>query len=91
MLTRRTGRQIEDLKGFFEEEDEPADEAADGEGYSPGAFMLNPGTPKSREDILALIPDRQTVDGLVNRYFLANSPSQRNELVPPLLPIPWCT
>ena len=91
MLTPRTGRQIEDLKEFFEDEDEPADDAADGDGLSPGAFMLNPGAPRSREEILALIPDRQTVDGLVNRFFLANSPSQRNEPLSPLLSLPLYT
>jgi len=71
--------QIEDLKSYFDDpeaaEDGPSEEAPEME--SPEMVMLSKGVPRSKRDLLALLPQRHVVDRLIMRYFTSNSPSQR--------------
>ncbi len=39
--------------------------------------ILSKGQPRSRQDLLALLPQKSVVDRLIMRYFNSNSPSQR--------------
>lgn len=76
-------RQIEDLKSFFEEDDE--EEGAgmeDGSPYSSPVpsntdmLLLSAGSPMSKREMLSLLPSRPDTDRLVRRYFGASSPTQ---------------
>lgn len=71
--------QIEDLKSYFDEEDAVEDSSADTtpESDSPEMLMMNTFSPRSREDLLTLLPPRNIADRLVMRYFSSNSASQR--------------
>ncbi|KAK1986608.1 fungal-specific transcription factor domain-containing protein [Colletotrichum cereale] len=70
---------IEDMKSYLEEA-ELADDESPGlsdELEAPDLVFSPPGnTPRSREDLMRLVPDRKIVDRLVMRYFSSQSPSQ---------------
>ncbi|KAL1881143.1 hypothetical protein VTK73DRAFT_4590 [Phialemonium thermophilum] len=68
---------IEDLKSYFDEGDE-AHGSPDPEpdGASPENFLLQLTPPKTREEFLAYLPPKRTIDLLTMRFFNAFSPSQ---------------
>lgn len=75
--------QIEDLKSFFEDDDEEdgagmEDGSPDGSPVSSDTDMLlfSAGLPMSKREMLSLLPARPDVDRLVRRYFGATSPTQ---------------
>ncbi|GKT40840.1 fusarisetin A cluster transcription factor fsa6 [Colletotrichum spaethianum] len=75
---------IEDMKSFFEEPElaegespEPSDELE-----SPDLLLSSRGTPRNREDLMRLLPERKVVDRLIMRYFSSHSPSQRKRPLP---------
>jgi len=44
----------------------------------PSELILLPrSSPRNKEELLALLPDKIVMDRLMNRYFNSNSPSQR--------------
>ncbi|KAK0727272.1 fungal-specific transcription factor domain-containing protein, partial [Lasiosphaeria miniovina] len=70
---------IEDLKSYFDEEEE---ESLGGKRYqdvpepsSSDTLLISSGLPTSRQELLDVLPPRQVVDRLVQRYFSAHSPS----------------
>ncbi|KAI1501100.1 hypothetical protein F5X99DRAFT_212986 [Biscogniauxia marginata] len=70
---------LEDLKNYFEdpreEEEKPSDSLYDNTG--PSELMMFPkGAPRSKEEMLALLPEKNVIDRLMNRYFNSNSPAQ---------------
>ncbi|KAI1820622.1 hypothetical protein F4861DRAFT_545394 [Xylaria intraflava] len=69
---------LEDLKTFFEEPEEPELDAEDfHENIGPSELLLlSRGGPGSKEELLALLPEKNVMDRLMNRYFNSNSPSQ---------------
>ncbi|OIW29951.1 hypothetical protein CONLIGDRAFT_544161, partial [Coniochaeta ligniaria NRRL 30616] len=69
---------IEDLKSYFEDDDNPSDGGSepDLDGQSLEVLMLNNSVPRSRQEILSYLPPRHIVDRLVMRFFSAYSPSQ---------------
>lgn len=40
-------------------------------------LILSRGAPRNKEDLIALLPSKNVMDRLMNRYFNANSPCQR--------------
>lgn len=70
--------QIDELRAYFEEPDDD-DEFHD--PYAPGRsaelLLFSKNVPRSKDDILALLPDKRVIDRLMMRYFNSNSPSQR--------------
>ncbi|KAK9777885.1 hypothetical protein SCAR479_05568 [Seiridium cardinale] len=72
-------QDIDELKNYFEypEEDE-GDIAGDSYGMagSPEFLLLSHNAPRSREELLSLLPEKSVIDRLMMRYFNSNSPSQ---------------
>ncbi|EXF77191.1 fungal specific transcription factor domain-containing protein [Colletotrichum fioriniae PJ7] len=70
---------IEDMKSYFEEPEaddydespEPSDEIE-----APDLMLFSRNMPRSREDLLKLLPEQKIVDRLIMRYFSSRSPSQ---------------
>ncbi|KAK6211903.1 hypothetical protein LQW54_005604 [Pestalotiopsis sp. IQ-011] len=74
-------QDIDELKSYFEyPEDEEGDSTTTGDSYdaarSPEMLLLSPTGPRTREEILSILPDKSVVDRLMMRYFSSNSPSQ---------------
>ncbi|KAL1902715.1 hypothetical protein Sste5346_001158 [Sporothrix stenoceras] len=71
---------IEDLKAYFEDpQNVPEDEWQDvspSAGDSPEQLMLGGQQPRSRVELLAVMPPRPIVDRLIVRYFGSNTPTQ---------------
>ncbi|KAK1992456.1 fungal-specific transcription factor domain-containing protein [Colletotrichum falcatum] len=69
---------IEDMKSYLEEAELDEDESpgSSSELEAPDLVFSSGNTPRSREDLMRLIPDRKIVDRLVMRYFSSHSPSQ---------------
>ncbi|OHE92648.1 fungal specific transcription factor domain-containing protein [Colletotrichum orchidophilum] len=69
---------IEDMKSFFEEPEADYDESpeASDELEAPDLMLFSRNMPRSREDLLKLLPERKIVDRLIMRYFASSSPSQ---------------
>ncbi|KAK3944185.1 fungal-specific transcription factor domain-containing protein [Diplogelasinospora grovesii] len=68
---------IEDLKSYFDDEEDPGEQSPNSqESQSPEIMLLPRGGRMDRQDILDVLPQRHIVDRLVQRYFTANSPSQ---------------
>ncbi|KAK1599558.1 fungal-specific transcription factor domain-containing protein [Colletotrichum navitas] len=101
---RERGEQIEDIKSYLEEAELDDDESPgpSGELEAPDLIFSSGSAPRSREDLMRLIPDRKIVDRLVMRYFSSQNPSQhivhRPTFVkqyaqfwadPPSVPIHW--
>ncbi|CAK7233060.1 hypothetical protein SBRCBS47491_008479 [Sporothrix bragantina] len=70
---------IEDLKAYFEDPQEGGDDewqevspALD----APEQLMLGGRQPRTKADLLALMPPRNVVDRLIVRYFGSNTPTQ---------------
>ncbi|KAI1138774.1 fungal-specific transcription factor domain-containing protein [Hypoxylon sp. FL0543] len=78
---------IEDLKSYFEENDEDGDEIYDPyENTGPAELMMfSRGVPKNKDELLAILPEQNVVLRLMNRYFNSNSPSQHIIHVPTFL------
>jgi hypothetical protein len=79
--------QIEDLKSYFDHEE--VNDEMDGDspeyftdGDSPAMLIGSRGAPKSRQDLLDLLPPKHVADRLVMRYFNAHSASQRTQATP---------
>ncbi|KAM0279966.1 hypothetical protein ACHAQH_004295 [Verticillium albo-atrum] len=76
---------IEDLKSYFDEETDvldgqsPEEKSQIWDEYEvPGVLLFShngPGSPRNRNEVLSILPDRQIVDRLVMRYFASKSPS----------------
>lgn len=79
LTLERRAHQIEDLKSYFNDEvtaeDSSTDTTADFD--SPAMLMMDSFSPRSRDDLLALLPPKNVADRLVMRYFGSNSASQR--------------
>ncbi|OLN82085.1 putative transcriptional regulatory protein C1F7.11c 3 [Colletotrichum chlorophyti] len=69
---------IEDMKSYFEEPDVADDESPgpSDDVATPSDLLLSRNAPRSREELLRLIPEKKIVDRLVMRYFSSHSPSQ---------------
>lgn len=87
--------QIEDLKSYFDHEE--TNEEMDGDspeyfsdGDSPAMLIGNRASPKSRQDLLDLLPPKHIADRLIMRYFNAHSASQRTEAAPRCPHLPSC-
>lgn len=72
---------IEDLKAYFEDpQNVPEDKWQDtspAAGDSPEQLLLGGQQPRSRVELLAVMPPRNVVDRLIVRYFGSNTPTQR--------------
>ncbi|KAL8366767.1 hypothetical protein RB595_008784 [Gaeumannomyces hyphopodioides] len=74
---------IEDLKAYFDAPEEGGDEdqspgpcgAFSGETQSPEMVILGKAMPRTRQDLLDMIPARAVLDRLIMVYFGINSPS----------------
>lgn len=76
--------QIEDLKSYFDHEE--TNQEMEGEspesfkdGDSPAMLIGDRSAPKSRQELLDLLPPKHIADRLVMRYFNAYSASQRTQ------------
>ncbi|KAK2019699.1 fungal-specific transcription factor domain-containing protein [Colletotrichum eremochloae] len=71
-------KDIEDMKSYLEEAELTDDESPgpSSELEAPDLVFSSGSTPRSREDLMRLVPDRKVVDRLVMRYFSSHSPSQ---------------
>lgn len=79
--------QIEDLKSYFDHEE--VNEEMDGDspeyftdGDSPAMLIGSRAAPKTRQDLLDMLPPKHVADRLVMRYFNAHSASQRTQATP---------
>lgn len=86
-LTRFCASQIEDLKSYFDHEE--VNQEVDGDspenftdGDSPAMLIVDRSAPRSRQDLLNLLPPKHIADRLVMRYFNAYSASQRTRSTP---------
>ncbi|KXH52920.1 fungal specific transcription factor domain-containing protein [Colletotrichum simmondsii] len=70
---------IEDMKSYFEEPEADYDESPEpsDEIEAPDLMLFSRNMPRSREDLLKLLPEQKIVDRLIMRYFSSRSPSQR--------------
>lgn len=80
--------QIEDLKSYFDHEE--INQEVDGDspeqftdGNSPPMLTSDRTAPRSRQDLLDLLPPKHIADRLVMRYFSAYSASQRTQATRP--------
>lgn len=69
---------IDELKNYFEEpeEDSPEPLGPYETAASPEFVLLSTSVPRTKEDLLAMLPEKSVIDRLVLRYFTSNSPSQ---------------
>ncbi|KAG7057713.1 fungal specific transcription factor domain-containing protein [Colletotrichum scovillei] len=69
---------IEDMKSYFEEPETDYDESPEpsDEIEAPDLMLFSRNMPRSREDLLKLLPEQKIVDRLIMRYFSSRSPSQ---------------
>ncbi|KAJ2901508.1 Fusarisetin A cluster transcription factor fsa6 [Zalerion maritima] len=70
---------IEDLKSFFDDsEDESGDSPASTDKASSNVeqLLLGMASPKSKTDLLYMLPEKKVMDRLIMRYFNSHSPSQ---------------
>ncbi|KXH65470.1 fungal specific transcription factor domain-containing protein [Colletotrichum salicis] len=69
---------IEDMKSYFEEPEADCDEIPEpsDEIEAPDLVLFSRNMPRSREELLKLLPERKIVDRLIMRYFSSRSPSQ---------------
>ncbi|KAI0166843.1 fungal-specific transcription factor domain-containing protein [Hypoxylon sp. FL1284] len=69
---------IEDLKSYFDDSAEDCDETYDPYENTGSAelLMFSRGVPKDRTELLAMLPEKNVADRLMNRYFNSNSPSR---------------
>lgn len=67
------------MKSYFEEPEADDDESPEpsDEIEAPDLMLFSRNTPRSREDLLKLLPEQKIVDRLIMRYFSSRSPSQR--------------
>lgn len=87
--------QIEDLKSYFDHEEVNQDMDGDSpkqftDGHSPPMLTSDRTAPRSRQDLLDLLPPKHIADRLVMRYFSAYSASQRTQATRPHHHIPSC-
>lgn len=70
--------QIEDLKSYFEDDDDTGDGSPEPDLNDQPAevLMANNSAPRTRQELLSCLPPRHIVDRLTMRYFSAYSPSQ---------------
>lgn len=79
--------QIEDLKSYFDHDEVGQEIDGDSpeqytDGDSPGMLFGDRSTPRSKQDLLDLLPPKHIADRLVMRYFNAYSASQRTQATP---------
>ncbi|KAI1332028.1 hypothetical protein F5Y16DRAFT_358351 [Xylariaceae sp. FL0255] len=68
---------LEDLKAYFEDADADGLEPDEYDSLGPSDLLLfQRGAPRNKEELLGLLPDKNVMDRLMNRYFNSNSPSQ---------------
>ncbi|KAI9149219.1 rrna-processing protein fcf1 [Paramyrothecium foliicola] len=69
---------IEDLKGYLEDEADEEEEGLGPTAHLQGTDVLlhAKNTPRNRNDLLARLPERSVADRLIMRYFTCMSPSQ---------------
>lgn len=67
------------MKSYFEEPETDYDESPEpsDEIEAPDLMLFSRNMPRSREDLLKLLPEQKIVDRLIMRYFSSRSPSQR--------------
>ncbi|KAK8065613.1 C6 transcription factor [Apiospora hydei] len=69
---------LDELKNYFEDSDdgEEIQDPFEIDG-GPELVVFSMNVPRTREDLLALLPHKSIIDRLMLRYFNSNSPSQR--------------
>ncbi|KAJ3483075.1 hypothetical protein NLG97_g7397 [Lecanicillium saksenae] len=68
---------IEDMKTYFDDEDDVMEGDSPGADFEAAEMLLSPrGGPSSREDLISHIPEKHIADRLIMRYFNSSSPSQ---------------
>ncbi|KAK8034985.1 hypothetical protein PG993_009980 [Apiospora rasikravindrae] len=68
---------IDELKNYFEDSDDGEDVQDPFEiDGGPELVVFSMNVPRTREELLALLPDKSIIDRLMLRYFNSNSPSQ---------------
>ncbi|KAI0157708.1 hypothetical protein GGR57DRAFT_500657 [Xylariaceae sp. FL1272] len=69
---------LEDLKAYFEEDSGSQEiDIDDSDELGPSHLLISPRSqPRNKDELLALLPDKDVMDRLMNRYFNSNSPSQ---------------
>lgn len=68
---------IEDMKTYFDDEDDEVDDDSPGMDLDAAEMLLSPrGGPASREELIGHIPEKHITDRLIMRYFSSSSPSQ---------------
>ncbi|KAI1117292.1 hypothetical protein F5Y14DRAFT_377490 [Nemania sp. NC0429] len=75
---------LEDLKAYFEEPEAPETDVDDPhDSIIPCGLLIDLRSAlRNKEELLALLPDKNVMDRLMNRYFNSNSPSQHIIHVP---------
>jgi hypothetical protein len=77
--------QIEDLKSYFDDDDEepeiPLDRSP--EPSDTDMLLISSNIPMSKQEILNMLPPKAVVDRLIQRYFGASSPTARMFRLPP--------
>lgn len=83
--------QIEDLKSYFDDPEEPEEQSppsVDATDLSPELLLFSAGEFRSKEDLLKILPGKPDMDRLIMRYFSGLTTSQR--MSPPPPPVyPW--
>lgn len=72
--------QIEDLKSYFDDPEEPEEQSppsVDVTDLSPDLLLLSTGEFRSKEDLLNILPEKSVMDRLIMRYFGGVTTSQR--------------
>lgn len=75
-----TTPQIEDLKSYFDDPEEPEDQIpppVDATDLSPELLLFSAGEFRSKEDLLNILPEKSVMDRLIMRYFSELTSSQR--------------
>ncbi|KAK8136897.1 hypothetical protein PG984_004837 [Apiospora sp. TS-2023a] len=68
---------IDELKNYFDDSDEGEETQDPFEiDGGPELVVFSKNVPRTREEFLALLPDKSIIDRLMLRYFNSNSPSQ---------------
>ncbi|KAJ4148241.1 hypothetical protein LMH87_002721 [Akanthomyces muscarius] len=68
---------IEDLKTYFDDEDDEVQGDSPGTDLEAAEMLLSPrGGPSSREELIGHIPEKHIADRLIMRYFSSSSPAQ---------------
>lgn len=71
------------MKDYFDDTDEEeggSPESVDKTSFNADHIMLGLPAPKTKDDLLNMLPDKAVMDRLIVRYFSSYSPSQRMSL-----------